>query len=79
MDYSVILESLANKVPEMVVFLILGIAFHRNQAKTVSAFTGYLRSRDDQYEAVIGRNTDALEDNSRALGAALHVIEELAG
>ncbi len=70
-----IIKTLAGKVPEMVVFLFLVGVFMRAQRNMVREFVAYMKSRDEQFEEVMNENTDALRENTKVLGAALHVLE----
>lgn len=70
-----IIKTLAGKVPEMVVFLFLVGVFMRAQRNMVREFVRYMQSRDDQFEEVMNENTDALRENTKVLGAALHVLD----
>jgi hypothetical protein len=71
-----ILLALASKVPDLVVFLLLVFVFQRTQRSMVKEFTSYMTQKDEQFESVLEENTNALNENNRVLGAALHVIKE---
>lgn len=74
-----IVTALAAKVPEMVVFLLLVGVFMRAQKNMVKEFTNYMASKDEQFEGVIEQNTQALRENTKALGVAMHFLEEQDG
>ena len=73
--WSEILVALTAKVPDLVVFLMLVYVFMRAQKNMVKEFVGYMTSKDEQFESVLEKNTKALNENTKCLGAALHVIE----
>jgi Na+-transporting methylmalonyl-CoA/oxaloacetate decarboxylase gamma subunit len=70
-----ILVTLAGKAPDLVVFLILVWVFMRSQKNIVSEFVGYMRDKDEEMESVLQENTEALRENTRVIGAAMHALE----
>lgn len=76
MDYAKVLESLAGQVPNLVVFLFLVFIFLRGQTKAADRFDLYMRSRDENYDTVVNKNTEVIMDNSKALGAVTLVLEQ---
>ncbi len=70
-----VLVALVGKVPEMVVFLFLVWVFMRAQRSMVREFVSYMKSKDEELATVMDENTNALRENTKVLGAALHVLE----
>lgn len=71
-----VIQSLAESVPNLVVFVALVVFFLRGQKSAADRFDVYMRSRDEKYDVVVSENTDVIKENSKILGQVIEVIRD---